>query len=466
MRTTRSTTRLLRERLGLIRRQDAGLSIVEVLVAFLIFSIVSIGVAQALVVVVRTSADQRSRVVAQNLAATEIDRVRAIADPGSIPEGLRTWTQSVSGTTYTFSRTAKWVGAGGADLSCGIAEGASDFQLRRVHIEVTWNGKLSATAPVASDTLIAPAEQRDTAETGRILVAVKKSDGSPLEGVPVTITPTRDGGAVTAPPTDSEGCTYALNVVPGSYDVSIRRDGYLDNKQQAVPLQSVDLLAGGTGTAAFSYDQATTVRLTYPTSPSTAYPTTLDWTLFNSDGSYARTGRPAEIKVYPTNNSYSIVAGQLQQPGTSSLGCVSPDPASWNAATLLGIGLRAGQRQAPIPAVPGGTVSAAVPLGAAEVTIPNSGNSTRYLTAVNVDPAATDSAPGCALTQTIVYGGFARNSTQRIALPYGTWAIYASNTSGSTSSGNAVRLSGKPISNASVPLLASQTITIDPRARS
>ena len=60
-----------------LRSEQAGISIIEVLVAALIFMIISVGIAQSMVSSIRFAGDQRHRVTALSLAAGDIDLVRS-----------------------------------------------------------------------------------------------------------------------------------------------------------------------------------------------------------------------------------------------------------------------------------------------------------------------------------------------------------------------------------------------------
>jgi len=111
------------------RDPEAGFSIVEVLVATLIFMMLSVGIAQATVTSIRLSGDQKHRVTALSLAASEIDKVRAIADPFDVQTLNPPDQQTVDGTTYTIVRKAAWVAADGTDIPCG-GSGTADAQLR------------------------------------------------------------------------------------------------------------------------------------------------------------------------------------------------------------------------------------------------------------------------------------------------------------------------------------------------
>ena len=65
--------RALRDRLR--RRNEGGFTIAEVMVALMIFALMSIGVIYSVISMLQISRDARNRQVAANLAAQEIDAV-------------------------------------------------------------------------------------------------------------------------------------------------------------------------------------------------------------------------------------------------------------------------------------------------------------------------------------------------------------------------------------------------------
>ncbi len=195
---------MMRTRLGLDRRDsavpDSGLSITEVIVALLVFTIVILGLTTSLVTMTRLVADDRNREVAVGLAAQEIDKVRAIGD-ASLVLSDPGQTVTVGSTTYTVSRTTAWVNTDGSSGTCGGVGG--NLQFKRVSVEVTWTHMFTLKNAVRSDTIIAPATRINDPSFGTILVSVLGVDGTGRAGVAVTAT---GGGAVGAiPATDSDG---------------------------------------------------------------------------------------------------------------------------------------------------------------------------------------------------------------------------------------------------------------------
>jgi Tfp pilus assembly protein PilV len=465
--TTNSTTRLLRERLGMIRRDDAGLSIIEVLVAFLIFTLIAIAIGQSMVFSVRLSADQRSRTVALNLAAEEIDRVRGAGNPYLVESNTPSDPAQrieVDGTEYTVSRTASMVTQTGSDAECGIAD--QQFQLKRINVEVTWTTRMPMTAPVRSDTLLAPSSTVSRSDVGTIIVQVRKADGTPYRGVSVGVTPTSSGAAVTAPATDSAGCSYVTEVRPGTYNVSISRSGNVDTSHVASPVQSIELEGGSTVATQFAYDARARITASPAVVAGARLPRDLAISLFNSNTHVVSSTNATD--VYPWASGYSVVGGRHVSPAVTdppvaaNAGCISPDPAEWRAGTLAVLGLpgtrQAGVRPDPVVTTPGSNPTASYGLGAATLTVPNSSNR-RYITAVNTTPALNSGDPGCAIPQTYTWDRFNANQTVTLALPYGTWEFWAGNNFGALTQ----RVNARAVSNSYTLPLATSTVMLDPR---
>jgi prepilin-type N-terminal cleavage/methylation domain-containing protein len=104
---------------------DDGFTIIEVMVAMMIFAIIFLGVAYSTVTTLRMTADTKSREVAANLAAAEIDAVRAIGDPFRVQ--TTSYTQTVDGIEYSVKRKTGWVSASGTTDGCGSGTGTLQY---------------------------------------------------------------------------------------------------------------------------------------------------------------------------------------------------------------------------------------------------------------------------------------------------------------------------------------------------
>ncbi|MBN9605869.1 MAG: hypothetical protein J0G30_04595 [Actinomycetales bacterium] len=413
--------RTLRDRLMRLAQPEAGLSIVEVLVAVMVFMIVSVGIAYGTIASLRLSRDAQSREVATNLAATEIDVVRQIGDPLAVVDASS--TASVDGISYTVARTAKWVDSAGNASSCGV--GGAPLKYKAVNVTVSWSGQLAGNLSISSDTILAPESRLNDPDAGTLLVRVVGADGLPRSGVAVSASPTSGGAAVSLPATDAQGCSFAFQVVPGTYTVGVSRGGYISDKQQSAPTVSSVVTAGTSTSQSFQYDQAGTFALSYQVAGSTGslrLPSDLDLSFLNSYGVYVRSGgSPSSVSLHPYPSGYSVVAGAYAAPTDSSAGCVAPDPGSWPAGTVGGTAYAAGERQPAQAAAPGGSASVTVPMGGLVV---GSANGYQFRATVVAPPSGTGD-PGCATTKTYTFDMLTDDGTATLALPYGSWKIEA-----------------------------------------
>jgi len=406
----------LRRRLRLSADNESGLTLIEVVVAMMIFMIISVGVVYTMLSVISVSRDSRARQVAQNLAAEEIDRARSVDDVTTLvswstntgttdPNDATRLTGAVTlnGDKFTVKREVQWVSNPDSALSCGASGSSENLRYKRVNVTVTWNGMRGLA--VRSDTIINPKERVNDPLKGSILVSVKTAGGTGASGITVTTTP-----AITpAPlPTDLDGCTYILKVTPGTYTVKISKTNYVDDTNNAAPsTSSVSVVAGQTTSLKYQYDLAATYSVTYPTSasPTSAVrPTSLETSLINTYRRQVMT-TASPYKMHPFTGGYVLVAGDVTK-------CPAVDPANWTETPT--------RELAPFDyyaTTPGGSVSVPVPMGSVKV----SGQGGGTILAVSADPTGADH-PKCTTKVTYTFTG--DSATRNLALPFGTWKLY------------------------------------------
>ena len=107
----------IRRRLTIAAHDDRGMSLPEVLVAMVIFAIISSGLLYTMLSVLALGRDSRAREVALNLAAEEIDISRGFADVFALQDATR--SLDLNGDTFTVDRTTRWVSDPEIDLQCG-----------------------------------------------------------------------------------------------------------------------------------------------------------------------------------------------------------------------------------------------------------------------------------------------------------------------------------------------------------
>jgi Tfp pilus assembly protein PilV len=465
-------TKTLRDRarcrLGAATRADDGISIIEVLVAVVIFMILSVGVMQGLVTATRLAADQRHRVTALSLAASEIDYVRAITDPFTVLN--REFDETIDGITYTVVRDTSWVSGTGTDIPC-TGSGSDNLQLKRVNVTVSWTGRMSASLPVNSDTVLAPTGRINDPTLGTILISATRADGTGAAGVAVSITPSSGGAALDAPvpDTDSEGCSYALHVAPGIYTVTLSRSTWIDAQQQPSPTLSVEVASGSTTSAPFSYDAASVFALSYAPMegrPETVrFASTNETTYLNTYGTYYVDGAASTVELFPWSAGYTPIAGHYVPPDADGTGgCRAVDPTEWPAATVSSVALGAGVQAVTVATAPGASAPMAVPMGIVEVTnVPDN----LWVIAASVNGSSVAGTPTCTIAMRYDFAtlsGSSTTNTRYLALPYGTWQLSTA-TDSTTSSLTAISASNiSPYSNVvKTGMVTGNTVVVDPR---
>lgn len=423
---------------------DTGFTLIETVVAMLVFALLSSGVIASTITISRMTSDNRARIVATNLAAQATDAVRLTADPFQVKNS--TTTQTVSGRTYTVARTAAWVTSSGADATCGVS---TALLYKRVTVTVTWQGQAITTQPVRSDTLLASTSKVTDASTGAIIVNVQDVTGAGESGVTATIAP---GNALASQPaaTDTDGCTYATTVSPGTYTVTLAASGHLDNHQVSAPFVTVPVTAGSTAPAAFQYDAAGTYTIVHAANASTytpatpLLPTNLVTTLLPAGSGTTvwpvlTSNAATTALAWPLASGYSAIAGAATDMTGASV-CASFNPGAWPSGTAGTTALAAGAGGVPVVAGSGGSATVREPM--AVVTVTASAVGTLTATPANPLTATAGGNPGCsgnASAVAMTFGQVLVNGTITIALPYGAWVLKSSTDSALTSA--------KPISN-------------------
>lgn len=406
-------------------QDDDGFTLVEVIVAMMVFALVALGVGYSTLTTIRMSADTRARETATNLAAAEIDAVRALADPFVVQDA--TTTRTLAGTRFTIRRDAGWVAGSDTSNDCGLGTGT--LQYKRVNVEVSWPGALGAAPAAKADTILAPATRLNDPAYGSILVSVTAADGTGSRGVSVSITPDGSGTPLATQPaaTDAGGCSFAFKVAPGSYTVAISRANGVDATQQTAPVRSVAVVAGGAGSAAFQYDTAASFSVAYangaapaPLLPSLGF--TSSW--FSSYGVVTKDGTPSVVKLHPFPSGYTAVAGTYVAPSDSSAGCVAVDPGSWPAQSIDGTNLAAGAQSPAVAAAPGGTSPTPVDVRLGSVVVTAAG-APNVRAVPNLLPAADPATgnPGCSVANTLTWNGVPTTGAVVLGVPYGAWTI-------------------------------------------
>uniref|UniRef100_A0A942Y8W4 Type II secretion system protein n=1 Tax=Neobacillus citreus TaxID=2833578 RepID=A0A942Y8W4_9BACI len=401
------------------REHDEGVSIVEVLVAMTVFAIIAAGVALGITSSLYLAHGSRSREVAIGLAQDAIDSARTATNLFGVVDG--TSSRTVGGQDYTIKQTARWVSTSGTANACGA--GGGPLAYKRVSLTVSWTSRTEQS--VSMNSMVAPSTSVTAANLGTIIVSVARVDGSGNQGVSVGIAPnaSNPSGATaitsTIAKTDGTGCTYALNVKPGRYDVTLTKSGNIDDgtssgslrAQTATPSTTVTVEKNQSSAANFTFDEALSVAPQWadPTVPSATFrsPTSAPVTLRHKTADYGPYAAGTTTKVFPFPDGYKTIAGTPAK-------CASVDPENWTTPK----GTAVAPRNDPQPNGLTNAVRAPVQL----VTVKFAKGTDNAFRATNTSPVTGSGDPGCATGASYTFTGLS-GGTAVVALPYGTYTF-------------------------------------------
>lgn len=446
----------LRERLGIARsgsHREGGMTLIEVVVAMMILTIVSTGVLYTMMTMLTVTRDTRSRQVAINLAAEEIDRARSVENVSDLvgwttdsgdddPNDplVRKGVVVVNGDNFHIRRSVQWVSDPDSQLSCGASASQTTLRYKRVNVSVTWDGMRDGALAARADTLINPRGMVNDPTKGALLVSVVDSFGNGTPGVTVTVTP---APGVTANLTDADGCTYLINVNPNSnYTIRVSKSGFLNEQQVAAPSATgIAVTAGFTNSRTFQLARAGVYNLTYPA----ARPVNFKTSFISTERTYVATIPAASsASLFPVN--YKVVAGD-------SIVCPASNPANW---TLGDDGNDPATPLVPTDvqgytAAPGGSVSVPVVTGQVQVSGVSSSKAIRAVSTTG------SGHPACTAETTYDYPA----GQNKISLPFGSWKLSLINATGTASP---AALAADKLTLLSYGKIATNgTVTVDPR---
>lgn len=455
----------IRTRLGVGDEDDRGLTLIEVIVALMVFGIVAMGVAYSLASILALTRDSRSIAAATNLAAQVVDTSRSSEDVFKVLDD--DYTVTVDKIDYYVSVRTGWVTSSNSSAQCGASgtsTGNGSLDFKRVNVSVKWKGMRSNAKPVRSDTLISPNSRINDPNLGTILVTVLTATGTGSAGIKVSATKNSAAGntAVTpaVPPldTDNQGCSYVLKVTPGKYDVKIEKPGYVDVDQIVGSVtRLVEVKAGQASSVGFQFDAPGLINPQYaPGIAGVILPTALPTTYVSTYGLVLKD--KGQVGLHPFPSGYQVFAGSFVGPTTAKPeGCKSPDPAAWSTPRADGA---LGVREPGVIPVGGAATATPAPVPMGLVSVSNMNN--QFITAVSATPTAGSGDPGCSIPYTLNFPKLTNGSATTLALPFGTWKLTSGN---SQTASTSTALSATILSPSGVPLgtPASSTVTLDPR---
>jgi prepilin-type N-terminal cleavage/methylation domain-containing protein len=399
------------------RRSDAGMSLVEVMVALVLFAILGTAIVVSINTASKLTYEDGARLTATNLAVRELeiardtftsvtrgpDRVRTnrVTNPSPLPGGSAGQPLVVDGTAYTVVREAQWASTAAVASACD--EGSSaELSMLRVDVTVSWPA-LGDRPPVEMSTLMTPPKGTYSALTGHIGVRVIDRNGEPVVGA--TVTAKSASGAVKSGDTASDGCVLLSFLDAGTWTMTLDRTDHVNPAGDQTAKTTANVVQGQIWRGTIEYDEAAGIDVRFRTMSGHDLPTGIDnipVSLGNSAivpsgmRAYVGTGQERKLrKLWPYPSGYQVWAGA----------CVDNDPGD--------------ARENPVEARPGHTESATAKLAPIKVLVPNGSR----VTALHVKDTA------CTTDVSVVLNP-GSPSTLLTSLPYGKWTV--SRTLGST----------------------------------
>lgn len=404
-------------------RDDGGFTLVEMLVALLVLSILMAGVAMTSINSLRISRSNADRGVAANLVASEMDRLRSLefadlvdlAVPAASVSPSLSAIEQVGAVSYTIETRVYWA-PNSADLGpCAGEASEADANVLRVDVTGDWPGR--RTELVRSETTVAPPIGIYDPNTGTLAVFVQDHQ-LPPEPVPNVSVQARliDGGPIHTGNTNANGCAIFDDLGSGDYRVSVERFQHIDIDQKVHPevtgVQGVR--PGSRSNIQFMYAPQGLLQVTAEGWSGGDLPVTdLPWHFVNTRGNYAGGDASGTTRsVFP--GVYQLYAGH----------CPDADPE--------GIEGDPGDEDADLePYWPEATRGVAVTVDPSAVATP----ATATIASVRIDWTPT-SLTGLDLTLTATHAGdcdagtldlgaITSGSDRDLALPWGTWRFTA-----------------------------------------
>lgn len=404
------------------RPRDAGMSLVEVMVAFTLFAVMATAVIVTVTSAARITSEDAARSAAVNLAVRELEIVRdtfsgptrgpdrvvinRVVNPSPLPGGTVGEPLVVDGTRFTVVRTAQWAAVGSAAASACDEGSTSELAYLRVEVQVRWP-ELGDRVPVTMETVMTPPKGTYSALNGHIGLKVLDHLGRPVDGVPVTARSTSTG-VTRSGTTAADGCVLLAFLDAGTYSVTLNRSGHVNPAGDPAATTTAQVQQGQLWRGTVEYDEAASLTVTFETlvghdvPPGIAVPVSLGNSALQPFGfrAIAGTGRTRVLeRLWPYPSGYQVWAGA----------CVANDPGD--------------ALEAPVGAAPGGSQAATAYLAPLQVNTAGG----RTVTARQ----ARDN--GCTSDVTVNLGVVPAGGQLRTSLPYGRWTLTRSGSTTQTS---------------------------------
>jgi prepilin-type N-terminal cleavage/methylation domain-containing protein len=208
---------------------DAGFTLIEILVSALIVALISAAVADGLIASAHLSGTERQRSQADQLAQQDQERLKGLSDQ-QLQGLIQTRTVKLDGYTYTVTSTSTFEDTSGAS-TCTSG--------RAAYFKVTSTAAWPPAGSMTEESII-----RRTVDGGLRVQVDDESGVNPLSGVQVNA----NGPSNATGSTDPDGCFVFTGMTPGNYTVGVAAAGYVDKDGNSSP-PNISATVAATGIA-------------------------------------------------------------------------------------------------------------------------------------------------------------------------------------------------------------------------
>jgi type II secretory pathway pseudopilin PulG len=399
---------------------EAGFSLVEIVIALTVLMVLATAVSITLLDGLQISKLGRQRVAASNLAAREAEIVRnqfsssdasalAVAAAGAVDNAnplSGSGPSVVDGTAYTVHRDVQWLPTGNGDSACDGGSLVNHPSLR-VTVSVTWPDMGSAK-PVRVETLLTP-PKGTLGSTTIAFVAAKVQNAAGLAAPGVTVEATGPGGSFTHT-TDGSGCAVFQVGAAGTYTIVMNMSGWVDQTGAENSTKTTVVSAGQLARMSLTYDRAASMDISLVADSEYPIPSPLPAVNYlrpNVPESSARqvlnslTMTTRVSGLWPQTDGYAAWSG----------GCNDSDPAGVPTS---------GSRSAPVVIGPGAVGVVEARLAPVDITVATDTGATVAGAAIT---ATSLNCPTTAADRQLTLGTTDATGHLKVSLPYGQWQL-------------------------------------------
>jgi Tfp pilus assembly protein PilV len=331
-----------------MRSDEAGFTIVEVLISAIVVVLVAMATFAAITTAGRTTAETRHRAQAYAVAQQDQARLRTFK-VSALSNYSGTRTQEVDGTPYSVASRGEFVTDATGTQTCA---GNASADYISISSTVTWPS-MGSRPPVVIKSIVSPPNGSIAADRGALAVSVVDGANAPIAGVTIT----GSGPSAFSDTTDENGCVLFGNLPAGTYTITpTTAAGLVDNDGNAPAAKTTSVVAQSTNTLTLQYAPPGRINTTFrvDTNPSS---TLVNWQPSSADTVMAyNTGMTGPKRfgtlnvkppagstfsvepLFPFTSPVSVYAGACDQNNPTAPGATPSMPSATGSAIVTSNG--------------------------------------------------------------------------------------------------------------------------------